>query len=105
MWLGTILKVLLILGCVMAIFLVVQYQNNGWPFKDDRVVNDLSFRVEKSSVENLLVNGNVRQLWAKVYSIADDPKLPDAVRLEHICLLYTSPSPRDRQKSRMPSSA
>ena len=25
--------------------------------------------------------------------------------LEHRCLLYTSPSPRDRQKSRMPSSA
>ena len=24
---------------------------------------------------------------------------------EHNCLLYTSPSPRDRQKSRMPSSA
>ena len=23
----------------------------------------------------------------------------------YICLLYTSPSPRDRQKSRMPSSA
>ena len=27
------------------------------------------------------------------------------VRLLRICLLYTSPSPRDRQKSRMPSSA
>ena len=26
-------------------------------------------------------------------------------RLFYICLLYTSPSPRDRQKSRMPSSA
>ena len=25
--------------------------------------------------------------------------------LDNICLLYTSPSPRDRQKSRMPSSA
>ena len=25
--------------------------------------------------------------------------------LDMICLLYTSPSPRDRQKSRMPSSA
>ena len=24
---------------------------------------------------------------------------------KNICLLYTSPSPRDRQKSRMPSSA
>ena len=27
------------------------------------------------------------------------------VRSKGICLLYTSPSPRDRQKSRMPSSA
>ena len=26
-------------------------------------------------------------------------------RLQDVCLLYTSPSPRDRQKSRMPSSA
>ena len=26
-------------------------------------------------------------------------------KLENTCLLYTSPSPRDRQKSRMPSSA
>ena len=25
--------------------------------------------------------------------------------VEYTCLLYTSPSPRDRQKSRMPSSA
>ena len=24
---------------------------------------------------------------------------------DYVCLLYTSPSPRDRQKSRMPSSA
>ena len=28
-----------------------------------------------------------------------------AVRMMKDCLLYTSPSPRDRQKSRMPSSA
>ena len=28
-----------------------------------------------------------------------------AVKYLHSCLLYTSPSPRDRQKSRMPSSA
>ena len=29
----------------------------------------------------------------------------DAIGVNFICLLYTSPSPRDRQKSRMPSSA
>ena len=36
------------------------------------------------------------------YSILADPRLIDE---DKICLLYTSPSPRDRQKSRMPSSA
>ena len=30
---------------------------------------------------------------------------PQGKPLTHNCLLYTSPSPRDRQKSRMPSSA
>ena len=35
------------------------------------------------------------------------PNLPvgDGVIIINTCLLYTSPSPRDRQKSRMPSSA
>ena len=32
-------------------------------------------------------------------------KLPVVHRWAYDCLLYTSPSPRDRQKSRMPSSA
>ena len=30
---------------------------------------------------------------------------PNSFALAETCLLYTSPSPRDRQKSRMPSSA
>ena len=30
---------------------------------------------------------------------------PVILQLKKSCLLYTSPSPRDRQKSRMPSSA
>ena len=32
-------------------------------------------------------------------------EMKNAVELAIDCLLYTSPSPRDRQKSRMPSSA
>ena len=32
-------------------------------------------------------------------------RVPDRVYHVKGCLLYTSPSPRDRQKSRMPSSA
>ena len=33
------------------------------------------------------------------------PTVADYLAVQNICLLYTSPSPRDRQKSRMPSSA
>jgi len=42
-----------------------------------------------------------------VEQFAGELKLPTALLLEQLksCLLYTSPSPRDRQKSRMPSSA
>src|SRR5678809_1667513 len=32
-------------------------------------------------------------------------RVPDLMHPDICCLLYTSPSPRDRQKSRMPSSA
>ena len=40
------------------------------------------------------------------HQIALSLGLPDSVLyLLYTCLLYTSPSPRDRQKSRMPSSA
>ena len=44
--------------------------------------------------------------------VAHDTEEPDRAEEDHLehklhglCLLYTSPSPRDRQKSRMPSSA
>ena len=33
------------------------------------------------------------------------PEPPPAGELRKVCLLYTSPSPRDRTRSRMPSSA
>ena len=38
-------------------------------------------------------------------AIALKPLGDGFIKLIKICLLYTSPSPRDRQKSRMPSSA
>ena len=46
-----------------------------------------------------------------IYIVLDDSQLAIYVGLWaptlilYSCLLYTSPSPRDRQKSRMPSSA
>ena len=43
---------------------------------------------------------------SKNYELSSPPPIVvDGMNLAYICLLYTSPSPRDRQKSRMPSSA
>ena len=52
---------------------------------------------------NLPQNGMVFATAAKEFGVKDEAVSQD--NYEWACLLYTSPSPRDRQKSRMPSSA
>ena len=49
------------------------------------------------------LNQMSEQITQQLY-VGLQPQHPDA-RSRNACLLYTSPSPRDRQKSRMPSSA
>ena len=56
---------------------------------------------EVSSIENAVKEAGIQQIHPdKMEAFADEL----VSRLKG-CLLYTSPSPRDRQKSRMPSSA
>ena len=47
---------------------------------------------------------NINDFENKSLLIVDDDN-PFRERLARACLLYTSPSPRDRTRSRMPSSA
>ena len=54
-----------------------------------------------------LGEGSVSDVWKQMCEsreVARNTVLTQMDRLYN-CLLYTSPSPRDRQKSRMPSSA
>ena len=51
--------------------------------------------LKKEGYRVILVNSNPA-------TIMTDPEMADAT---YICLLYTSPSPRDKRQSRMPSSA
>ena len=43
--------------------------------------------------------------WPVFWDRADGTNVWDADGNRYVCLLYTSPSPRDKRQSRMPSSA
>ena len=82
----------------------------GWSMPDEREKFTLAEMVEHFDIQRVSLGGpifNVEKLawlnglWIRELSEAD---FVEAVQ-KWACLLYTSPSPRDRQKSRMPSSA
>ena len=58
---------------------------------------------EEIDVANLPVDGELPPDLEGIY-MRNGPN-PAFDPISYTCLLYTSPSPRDRQKSRMPSSA
>src|SRR5678810_135359 len=67
---------------------------------------DLTFKMweyKATSKEKQIQYQSINQGFRMVGSRNDKYDLP--VKAFKTCLLYTSPSPRDRQKSRMPSSA
>ena len=59
--------------------------------------------IENLDKDNLhhayLIEGKTEEILPEVF------KFIESLGVNTDCLLYTSPSPRDRQKSRMPSSA
>ena len=60
---------------------------------------------ESDDAENYLITPFVDVLESLIESASPAAVLIPATADGKDCLLYTSPSPRDRQKSRMPSSA
>ena len=62
----------------------------------------LGFKVEwRPDAKNVYLTSGVDNLALHVVANISDR----GQRLDHTCLLYTSPSPRDKRQSRMPSSA
>ena len=62
--------------------------------KDKKIRKVLVYLNNKISVVNQFETEEIKE-------ILED----DDITLKEVCLLYTSPSPRDRTRSRMPSSA
>ena len=76
-----------------------QYQIKDWDFKKKGLLKRL--REEKFIRTDLQTFETDRQTNKKSYL----HYFQDLIKDELCCLLYTSPSPRDRTRSRMPSSA
>ena len=80
--------------------------NDDMPFLVDSIANAMA--AADVTIHRLLhpILSVARDADGALSAVLDDDA-PGARResMIYICLLYTSPSPRDRQKSRMPSSA
>jgi len=62
--------------------------------------------VADEKLDNIKAGGaDIRFLSARVPSVIAESSFGRAFPRFYVCLLYTSPSPRDRTRTRMPSSA
>ena len=66
------------------------------------VGEEVAVQAMRMGAHDYLIKGNLTRLVPAIERELREAELRAAGRT---CLLYTSPSPRDRQKSRMPSSA
>ena len=87
---------------------------DGKEFKQYTMENGLSsdesYTIYVDDFDKVFVgtwHGGVNYFDGKLWNSLDsrDGLLNNTIKTLYGCLLYTSPSPRDRQKSRMPSSA
>ncbi|GAB5883108.1 hypothetical protein JMUB7530_27910 [Staphylococcus aureus] len=67
----------------------------------------VGWRVSSSMETTFVLDALEQALWARRPSgtVHHSDKGSQYVSLAYTCLLYTSPSPRDMRRSRMPSSA
>ena len=84
-------------------FGVVREKQQFMPKMESKPIADMSSAntMGTSSIKKVPMREKTQPELAKDYEMAKRPR-PNT---PNTCLLYTSPSPRDRQKSRMPSSA
>ena len=75
--------------------------------KDGPSIEEVKKYIKKYSNELIVIKcgGSVLLDVSLFNQFIEDISAINQLGLSVICLLYTSPSPRDRQKSRMPSSA
>ena len=87
---------------------MIRFEGVSKIYSTDVVLKNISWEIKKGEKVGLVgSNGAGKSTQFKIL-IGEEEQTSGTIIKEgnpKICLLYTSPSPRDRQKSRMPSSA
>ena len=73
---------------------IIQFIKGGWTTGEEKALKNLSSNISWHSLGEGFT-------WETQDRVRDEVLVKEA----WLCLLYTSPSPRDRTRSRMPSSA
>ena len=81
--------------------------DENWVAPNATIIGDVTLEKNSSIWFNATLRGDIENIHIGEGSNVQDGSVlhTDPGYPLKICLLYTSPSPRDRQKSRMPSSA
>ena len=85
----------------------INITTGGSPYMkvEERVLPAATFKPEVASLNMGSINFGLYHLVDKYKTFKFDWEKPHLEATRDLCLLYTSPSPRDRTRSRMPSSA
>ena len=94
-----------------------------WSHRGRGLITEMDLKIEKVAIDGVLVRmpfnpsfcadeektllhgGVLTALLDSVFGLANFVAIDGISSMATICLLYTSPSPRDMRRSRMPSSA
>ena len=84
--------------------LEIEVKEDKKDFDAEELLTAIAEIIKEYQTEVSEVKEELSTLTERFEAVADMPAAK-TVKKSFFCLLYTSPSPRDRQKSRMPSSA
>ena len=79
--------------------LMKQIKINWSEFIRNAIKDKIEEERRRSLAKAILINERLRR------KSRGEPRAEEIIRMFRDCLLYTSPSPRDKRQSRMPSSA